>query len=62
MPDKEVKACYPDEQEQRIGTPILGEADVVSHKGEGKSAWEGDCWRELSAQEIDHRDRENSKD
>ena len=62
MPHQEVKPHQSKKHKQRVRAPILGEADVVSHEGQGKCAWKGHRRRKLLSEEIDHWDGEDSKD
>jgi hypothetical protein len=59
---EEIETSHSEEHKQGIGAPILGEANVVSHKGQGKCAWKGNRRRKLLSKEIDHRDGESTKD
>jgi hypothetical protein len=59
---EEIEACHSEEHEQGVRAPILGEADVVSHEGQRKGTGKGDERRELSCEEIDHGDGEDSED
>jgi hypothetical protein len=62
MPHEEVQPCHPKKHEQRVRASILGEADMVSHKGQGKCARNSNRPRKLLSEKIDHRDGEDSKD
>jgi len=59
---EEIEACHPKEHEQGVRASILGEADMVGHKGERKSTSKGNERRKLSCKEIDHGDGEGSED
>jgi hypothetical protein len=62
MLNKKVQADHSDEHQQGIGAPVLGEADVVGHKSQGKNARKGDGRRKLSGKNVDHRNGKDSKD
>jgi hypothetical protein len=61
MLHKEVEASHCYEHDERIGAAILGDADMIDHKGKRKGTRKSDARRELFCKEINHRDRENSK-
>ncbi len=61
MPHKEIKAAYPEKHEQRIRASILGETDVIRHKGQREGTEKCNGGRKLSCKEIDHGDGEGSE-
>jgi hypothetical protein len=62
VPHKKVEANHSKKHDQRIGTPLLGEADMIRHKSQRECARKSDERRELFSKEIDHRYREYSSD
>jgi hypothetical protein len=59
---KEVKTSYSKKHKQRVGPPLLGEADMIGHKGEGKGRRKGNGRGKVFRQEIKHGNGEDSKD
>jgi len=57
---EKIEANHPKEHDQRVGTPLLREADMIRHKGQRKCARKSDERRKLSSKKINHRDREYS--
>jgi hypothetical protein len=60
--DEEIEACHSEEHKQGVRAAILGEADVIGHKGQREGAEKGNERRKLSCKEIDHRDGKGSED
>ena len=61
MLHKEIESSDSEEEEQRVGSSILGETDVVGHESKGNRARKCDGRRELSCKKIDHGDGESSE-
>jgi len=59
---KKIESDHSKEQEYRIGTSFLGEADMISHKGKGKRAWNRNRSGELPREKIGHRNGKGTKD
>jgi hypothetical protein len=59
---EEVQTCHSQEHKQGVGAAVLGEANVVGHKGQREGAEKSNGRRELSCKEIDHGDGKGSED
>jgi hypothetical protein len=59
---EEIEACHSKEHKQGVGTPVLGEANVVGHENQRQGAGKGGERRKLSCKKIDHGDGKGSED
>jgi hypothetical protein len=59
---KKEETNHSKKHDQRIGTSLLREANVVSHEGKRKGAGKGNVRREQSCKKINHGYGEHSKD
>jgi hypothetical protein len=53
---EKVKPNHSKKHDQGVGTPFLGEADMIGHNGQRDCARKSDGRRKLPGKEVDHRD------